>query len=493
MGNREESLRAEFTFESGGTPVGDDEVFRILFIGDWSGGSPAGAVASRKPVFIDRDEFDDVMRTIPPSVEIPIGSGEGGTILIEFRSLDDFHPDNLLENVGLFNDLRDLRRRLLHENSFPSAAAEVRSMLGTPTSTGAPAAAQSSGEGGGLLDDILGSAESRNGLQSGDPLKELISNLVSPHLVRIDEAEQSQMVAAVDAAISDLMSRILHNPDFQEMESAWRGLFFVVRRADTGTDLKLHILNISKDEFFEDLKSKDELTETFFFKSLSPPDADRFAMVCGNFQFSVDVDDVAALIRAGNICSALQTPFVSHIDGESVASFSDDGGLIEGAGFFDDGRSEKLWQALRSQECAASIGLLTPKFLGRLPYGKDSETTERFSFEEFPLLTHHEKYLWINPAFLLALNFCRAFSNSGWDLRQSLEHDVTGLPVHFHSVDGVTVAKPCGEFLMTESACQQLIEMGLMPVVTFRDSDRIKMPSFLSVSSGGDRLNGRWS
>ncbi|MGA9012513.1 MAG: type VI secretion system contractile sheath small subunit, partial [Acetobacteraceae bacterium] len=91
--------------------------FRLALLGDFSGRANAGrletgaALAARKPIKVDVDNFDQVIERMQLSLALPLAE-DGGAVTVPIRSLDDFHPDQLAENVALFEQLLDLRRRL---------------------------------------------------------------------------------------------------------------------------------------------------------------------------------------------------------------------------------------------------------------------------------------------------------------------------------------------------------------------------------------------
>lgn len=494
MATSDESLEAFFTLEQGGRALEDAPVFRVLILGDWSGSSRSGSIASRTPVFIDRDDFDDVMKRYAPTADVPIGDGDHDFVTVGFESIEDFRPENLLEKLPVFGDLRDIRKRLCSQETFESAAGDLRGFLstgvvGTGVSNDSPVSAVDASD---ILTDILeSSGTSRQ--PSTDPLKQFIGEIVSPHLIRIDLAEQKELISAVDEAISALMRKILHSPSFQELEAAWRGLHLLVRKTETGTELKIYVANLSKSELTDDVKECGNLADSAAFRLLAGGAGESWALVCGNYDFDTDVSDTASLIRISSIAASTSTPFITHFDAEVIAAFSEDGDLITKAGFFGDEKAEKLFSALRTSEGASSLGLLTPKILGRMPYGERCDVVDGFAFEEFDSLPDHEKYLWVNPCFIFAKVVCRAFTSEGWSLYGSVRGDVENLPMHVYKNGGATTTKPCAEFLMTEVASEQLLEMGIMPVVSFKETDRVKIVDIQSVAVGRIRLNARWN
>jgi type VI secretion system protein ImpC len=495
-------LEAEFTFEGDPGRAVDEPPFRILMLGDWSGGA-AGPFPGRRPIEIDRDNFDEVMARLKPRADLDFE--DGSTLSLEFGSLDDLHPDEIFRRVPVFSELRDLRKRLRGTDSFNAAAREARQMFGIEAETNPVEAAGSSVENAGdsLLDSILaqpsgGAAAPKRGA-SGE-LGGLVKELVRSHLVSVDEDEQSTLISAVDAATSRLMRSILHHRRFQELEAAWRGLFFQVRRTDTAGDLKIYILDISKEELENDLRSADELSTTLLYKVLirdavETPGSEPWAFVGGNFAFSPTVDDIAALMRVSRICAAAGAPFVAHMrpDVLGIHSLAEHPDPVEWNTNAETDAA-KLWTALRGQAESQYLGMTMPRFLARLPYGFDTEPLETFGFEEFDGEPFHDGYCWANASFLSALLHARSYSAYGWDeMGGMLEQDIEGLPLHMYKAEGETVYKPCAEIQMTDKGVEKLMEFGLTPLISYRSMDKVRIGRHQSVADPVTGLRGRWN
>jgi type VI secretion system ImpB/VipA family protein len=86
----------------------DDEPFRILVVDSFSG---ATAGAPRRAVEVDRDNVDDVIAALQPSLHFTLGGAGGLQVGAHFESLDDFHPDSLLQRVPLLAALHELRQQ----------------------------------------------------------------------------------------------------------------------------------------------------------------------------------------------------------------------------------------------------------------------------------------------------------------------------------------------------------------------------------------------
>src|SRR5579862_3105586 len=64
-----------------------------------------------------------------------------------------------------------------------------------------------------------------------------------------------EMIARLDEKLSAQMNEVLHAPEFQQLESAWRGLAYLVFNSETDATLKIRILNVGKGELYRHLKN----------------------------------------------------------------------------------------------------------------------------------------------------------------------------------------------------------------------------------------------
>jgi type VI secretion system protein ImpC len=457
-----------------------DTPFRILLIGDFSGRGNRGepAAARLRPYLIDRDNFDQVLARIRPELEL----GEHGRgIVLRFRELEDFHPDRIYEQAAGFGKLRETRRKLGDPDTFAEAAATVKSWSVAPAQAAiapspAPRPDMAALSGGSLLDNILEETEAApaQAVRKPDELRAFIDRAVAPHLTPRQDPQLPELVAQVDAAAARLMRAILHHRDFQALEAAWRALFFLARELETGPQLKLYALDISKAELAGALG---ELQRILVDEAAATPGAEPWSLVAGNFTFAHTTSDVNLLGELARIMRAAGAPFLAEAD------------LSEA----DSADTARRWNALRHAPEASWIGLALPRFLLRLPYGEKTEAVESFAFEEMPGAPVHQKYLWGNPAFACTYLLGQAFANYGWDLRPGAHQEIRGLPLHVYEADGERQLKPCAEMLMTERDADWILERGFMPLVSIKNQDVIRLLRFQSIAEPLARLSGPWS
>src|SRR5437879_4382676 len=245
----------------------DDVPFRVLLIGDWSGRRNRGLSASSeelrawRPLFVDRDNLDQLIARLGVKLHLPLTSDGSQSLTITFNQLDDFHPDRLFSELEIFESLRRTRAKLSNPKTFAETAVEVREWSEPapvePTSSSPleappekpPVAASPLDEN--LLDQILAGGSKASATKLSQPTEEISPEIaelaeaaVRPYLSPDIEADQDQLIDAVDKRIAGNMKAVLHHPDFQAIEAACRALDVLVTRLDTGQDLQLYLTRL---------------------------------------------------------------------------------------------------------------------------------------------------------------------------------------------------------------------------------------------------------
>ncbi len=487
-------------------------VFRIAVLGDFSGRGSRGLVrngrelAALRPIFVDRDCCDAVMAQLGVEIRLDVLGDKAPPVKISFAALDDFHPDRLYRDLEVFQAMRESRKILLDPASFAARdratlPAVLSPQASSVTSDDVAAAVLGDQEGAGLLDQIIaqdgGSASSAGSSQSIPEWDFFLRQLVRPYLVPAAHPEQEEMVGSVDAATEELMRRILHHPDFQAMEAAWQGLWFLISRLQTDADLKVYLFDINRNELEADLVAADDLLASGLYRLLVEQSVQTFgdapwSLLTGLYSFGVTVADVEIMGRMANIGRVAGAPFVTAANDSLLGCRSlaatpdpDDWQPLSGA--------EKMaWAALRSLPAASSLGLMLPRFLLRLPYGEKTDPVDSFSFEEMAELPQHGHYLWGNPALVVALVLGASFSRNGWRLLDEPVSSVDGLPLHVFRHEGEATTLPCAEVVLIERAVDAILEQGIMPLLSFRNQDTIRLARLQSIADPLTRLSGPW-
>ncbi len=510
-------LAKPFDFGSINLSAGEDDSnarpreetpFRIVILGDFSGRQnrgrcDAGGIARRRPIQIDRDNFDEVLSRLGVELQLPLG--ESGSIHLQFSELDDFHPDRIFERVAAFATLRSLRGRVDDPSTFPEAAKELGLGPGDVPSipqpkidqraVRAPSAAQLAS--GSLLDDMIEETESRvshqQAVRTSDPVRDFAQHLAEQHAQRAPDVRQPQLLAVLDRAIGGLMRAILHNPDFQTLEAIWRATSLLVRQLDTDSQLKIYLLDISQNELAADLRAATDLRNSGIWRPLvestvETPGAEPWALIVGCYTVDDQTENREFLLRMAHIAQRAHAPFIAAASARLLGCVS-----LEAAPHHREWKNAPTWLSeLRGLPEAKYVGLALPRFLLRLPYGKKTSPLESFDFEESSEAIPHEDYLWGNPAFAIALLLGQSFSESGWQMRAGGAAEIDRLPLHLTAKDGESMAKPCAEVLLTEETVGAMIEAGVMPLVSFKNRDSVRVASFQSIAGRPHPLAGPW-
>jgi type VI secretion system protein ImpC len=484
--------------------------FRIAIFGDFSGranrGMTGGAVAAR-PVLIDRDNFNKVLAKAAPVLDLPMGGNDGPSARVTFSSLEDFHPDSLYARLPVFARLRDLRTRLNDPATFREAAAELTGARQEPAPSAPPAPAAAPPRpdvaaiaGGNLLDRMMDDSESAKPQARAesrpDELRQYINSIVAGHVVPGRAPEQDELLARVDSVIAAQLRALLHQPDFQSLEAAWRALFFLARRLETGVNLKVSLFDISKRELADDLIGARDLRATAFYRHVAADTVEvrggePWALLAGIYSFDASAADIELLARIAMVARQGGAPFLAAAE-PGVLGCDALEGMPDPRDWSVDPTADEFWRTLRELPEAAYLGLALPRFLLRLPYGEDTDETEMFPFEEMPGTPAHEQYLWGNPAIAAVCMLGQAFASYGWQMRPGIVRDLSGLPLHTYQRDGEPYAQPCAEALLSDRAAESILSRGIMPLLSERDSDRILLVRFQSAAEPPQALAGRW-
>jgi type VI secretion system protein ImpC len=504
--------------------------FTIAILGDFSGRANRGlsepqTVGERRPHLVDRDNLDEVLSQLQP--ELALATESKIPLVFEFSELDDFHPDRLYQNEA-FQRLKRLRERLEDPSTFTEVAEQLGILSLLPATTPAkvkdkdkdkdkdtdtdkdknkdkdqdnvqiPAAPNPVGLASrSLLEESIKQTESRIALEPRpkDGIHEFARQLATKYAVSVPDTRQPEVIAAVDRAIGDLMRAILHHPDFQALEAIWRATFRLVRQIETGPQLKIYVIDISKQELAADLAASEDLADSGTFrllvdKTVETPGADPFTIVVGAFRLGSVSEDLELLPNLARVADRAGAVFLAEADPRLLGCSS----LQESSSPRDWKRPEleSLWEQVRSLPEAGSIGLSLPRFLLRLPYGKETARLDSFDFEEFSPVPTHGEYLWGNPAFFVALLLGQSFAEAGWQMRLGSRSQIENLPLHTYRVAGVFEVKPCAEVLLTEEAVDRILDQGLIPLISYKGRDAVRVARFQSIARPHGPLKGRW-
>jgi type VI secretion system protein ImpC len=299
-------------------------------------------------------------------------------------------------------------------------------------------------------------------------------------------------VAELDRKISEQMNLIMHHADFQKLESAWRGLHYLVNNTETDQQLKIRVMNISKKELGKTLKrykgtawDQSPIFKKVYEEEYGQLGGEPYGCLVGDYYFDHSPPDVELLNGIAEVAAAAHAPFIAAANHtllgfDSWNELSNPRDLAKITSTPD----YAAWRSLRESSDSRYLALAMPRTLSRLPYGAKTDPVEEFDFEEDTSGGDSSKYCWQNAAYAMAVNINRSFKMYGWCSRiRGIESGgaVEGLPVHtFPSDDGGVDMKCPTEIAITDRREAELDKLGLLPLVHRKNSD---MAAFIAAQS----------
>ena len=205
---------------------------------------------------------------------------------------------------------------------------------------------------------------------------------------RVDKVLVDKVIGEIDAKISAQVNEILHAPEFQKMESAWRGLKFLIDRTNFRKNIKIEVVNCSKESLMEDFEAVPETLQSGLFKHLYDQEYDQaggepFGAVLGNYEFENNNEDMSLLRNLSKVSASCHAPFIGSVgasffgkkDMEELTMMSDTKPIFEQIEY-------SKWNEFRKSEDSRYVGLTMPRFLLRSPYETGSIYAKKFHFVE---------------------------------------------------------------------------------------------------------------
>jgi len=339
-----------------------------------------------------------------------------------------------------------------------------------------------------LLDDIIVRSKvarsDNEHHRAKDIISELVREVMDGTVVVSDNLSVSldARVAELDQLISEQLSEIMHAPEFQKLESSWRGLHYLCKQTSTSSNLKIQVFHATKKELIKDFKTAIDFDQSALFKKVYEEEFGTFGgapfgTLIGDFEFGRQPEDMYLIEQMSHVAAAAHAPFISAASSEmfGLDTLTDLGKPRDLSKVFDTVDYAK-WKSFRESEDARYVGLTVPHFLGRLPYNpKDGITTEGFNFVENVDGSDHSKYLWVNAAYAFGARLTAAFENHGWCAAiRGVEGGglVEDLPTHTFKTDEGEVALKCPtELAITDRREKELSDLGFIPLVHCKNTD----------------------
>jgi len=304
--------------------------------------------------------------------------------------------------------------------------------------------------------------------QSGQPVE------------RLDKALLDHHIAELDFQISRQLDVVMHHEGFQQVEAAWRGLKSLIDHTDFRQNVKIEVLDISKDDLRQDFEDSPEIIQTglyyhTYIQEYDTPGGEPIGAIISNYEFDASAQDIALLRNISKISAAAHMPFIGSVGPAFFLKESmEDVAAIKDIGNYFDRAEYIKWKAFRDSDDARYIGLTMPRVLGRLPYGPDTVPVRSFNYVEEVKGPDHEKYLWTNASFAFAANMVKSFIKNGWCVQirgPQAGGAVTDLPIHLYDLGTGNQVKIPSEVMIPETREFEFANLGFIPLSYYKNRD----------------------
>ena len=339
------------------------------------------------------------------------------------------------------------------------------------------------------LDDVLSEARYTPQDDGYDDIKMAVDLMiqrardVDPQAIsKIDRTAVDRMIAEIDGKISAQINEILHHAEFQRLEAAWRGLEYMVDKVDFSQNIRLAVLNCTKDDLLNDFEDAGKVDKSNLFRrvytdGIGVYGGKPYGLVCANFDFSPSGDDIDLLRKCAAVSTMAHAPFLSNASPEffdkGATSFEGLAKLRDMDALFEMPHYAR-WRSFRESEDARNVGLCMPRFMLRAPYAPGDRRVPSFNFSE-ETEGEHDNYLWGHASIAFTVRVAASFAKYRWCpniIGPNSGGAVEDLPIHHYEVLGKLHTKMPVELQISDRREFELSNNGFISLVWQKESDR---------------------
>ncbi|MGB9594769.1 MAG: type VI secretion system contractile sheath large subunit [Candidatus Poribacteria bacterium] len=433
---------------------------------------------------VDKDNFKNVLAEICPNISLDVPNRLGNDpkeiiVDIPIKDINYFKPDLIAENVPALKELLDVRDLLVSvkENKLSQEEVQsrlersiigseimsrVKAILFTPTKAEAEKREEKPLSDS-KLDDLFNLVEvpeqtSVPSYSIDNALERIISMLTSAgrDYSSIDSRAINSAVAELDGVISAQVNEILHHNEFRRLESAWRGLKFLVDHTDFRENIQIEVMSVPKQNLLE------VFHESVYLPEYNDESEFPLSVVIADYEFDNSNQDIELLTKLSSELEDIQIPLISSVDARFFGlSVPDDINTLPYLKEFFNGMEYVKWRGFRENPSAKWITLVFNRFLLRLPYGKDNRI-KRYDFNETGLF-----YVWGNPVWALGALINGSFARIGWatEITGTKNGTIEDLPVREHTLkSGEKTFIPLSAYISMQLA-SDLADNGIVALI----------------------------
>jgi hypothetical protein len=359
--------------------------FKILALAPLFG--PDYPVWDQAPLDVDLHDPDRVLAEFGPTcaVTVPPDLYPDRHIQLQFTRLKDFHPDNMLRNVPVLQNLREARDWIESAGKNNLSPDQINTRLArwpnlppirietTPRKTPSP-----SGDSLDKILDMVALPDAHSGLASGT------------------QAAARQ----IDTIIQKILRLIFLDVNFRRLEASWRGLHLLLAQLKAAdNDVRIEIVPVSHDS----------LDDTLAALAVEMIDA-LPSLILVDLAFDSSTRNLELIEKIGQFSETLLVPAIAWIRPEffRIGSWQDIRSLAFLPHYLEEAPFAR-WQSFKKRPSARWLTVVCNRIAARYPYGKDNPPRRLFFEEKHPA--------WISPVWGLGALISRSVIVRGWPTR----------------------------------------------------------------------------
>lgn len=318
---------------------------------------------------------------------------------------------------------------------------------------------------------------------------EFISNIITTNNAegKINKLALDEMIAHIDTLLSAQMDEILHNKSFQELESTWRGIRFLVERTNFNENVKIDLLDATKEEILDDFENNLDITQSTLYKQIYSAEYGQFGgepvgAIVADYELDKSNQDMTFLNKISSIAAMSHSPLLTSLSAKffgldnfgELENIKDLKSMLEGPQY-------TRWRTFRENEDAKYTGCMVNRFLTRSPYVPEDNPIKSFNYRE--TVNNHDDMLWGNGAYAFATRLTDSFADYRWCgniIGPKGGGAVKDLPTYTYENYGSVQTKIPTEVLITDRREFELSENGFIALTLRRDSNNA---AFFSANS----------
>ncbi len=476
-----------YDVEIGDAIVKKELPFIMGIMSDLSGDTVLADLEDKKFIYIDPDNFMDVMKGYNPTLGFSVKNyldpnvdAESSNIRVNlrFQDIEDFKPDNLIAQVPEMLAVYGNRLHLVSLLAVLDGNSSLETVLFNI-----------------IADDSLkqmildGNNDKINALiEQGRMIKTEDQRAFAQELLiafahqigdKKDIQSVSQFVmneiAAIDKRLSLQTDAILHHQKFQILEGRWLGLYQLITHLEMSDSLRVRVLSTTKTEILNDLNRAMSFDQSKIFKKIYEEEFDTFGglpysvMVADFMTFDRTTPSLDVLEKLTTVCAAAHVPLLTSASPE-LFNWSDYASLAKPrdlAKLFDTVELAR-WNAFRTTEDARYCSMFLPHVLMRSPYDVVNNPIMKFNYTEAVNGDNNGHFCWGNPAYHMAIKIGQAYAMYHWTANiRGVEGGglVENLPLYtYKSSDGDVILKCPTLVTITDRREKELSDLGFIAI-----------------------------